>query len=52
MNTTMDEKPSQSSSETRKAYTRPQIVLELTLETRAGTPLNLFDPLDPLGGEY
>lgn len=33
----------------RTPYTPPTIVRELTLETRAGSPLGLPDPLDPLG---
>ncbi len=32
----------------RRPYTRPQIVLTLVLETRAGTPLNFPNPYDPL----
>jgi hypothetical protein len=35
---------------TRKPYTQPEILHELALETRAGTPL-VVDPLDPLGLE-
>jgi hypothetical protein len=36
-------------SEAKKLYTRPAIIVELKLETRAGTPL-IKDPLvDPLG---
>jgi hypothetical protein len=34
----------------RKPYTKPEILHELELETRAGTPL-VVDPLDPLGLE-
>jgi len=35
----------------RKPYVRPEIVLELELETRAGSPL-LVDPLvDPFGAD-
>jgi hypothetical protein len=34
----------------RKPYTPPEIVHELELETRAGSPLGLPDPLD-LPGE-
>jgi len=37
--------------ETRKPYTRPAIILELALETRAGSPLSIPDPLDPFGLE-
>ena len=37
-------------SETRKPYARPEIVLELELETRAGSPL-MMDPFDPPGSE-
>jgi hypothetical protein len=39
-----------SQAETRKPYTKPKILHELALETRAGTPL-VVDPLDPLGLE-
>ena len=35
--------------EARKPYTKPQIIHELELETRAGSPLGMPDPLDPLG---
>jgi hypothetical protein len=35
---------------TRKPYAKPEIIHELALETRAGTPL-VVDPLDPLGLE-
>lgn len=36
-------------SEARKLYAKPAIIVELKLETRAGTPL-IKDPLvDPLG---
>ena len=35
--------------ETRKPYTKPTIVHELELETRAGSPLGMPDPMDPLG---
>lgn len=31
-------------SPARKPYSRPAIVAELPLETRAGSPLNLLDP--------
>ena len=30
----------------RKPYSKPEIILELELETRAGSPLGL-DPFDP-----
>jgi len=33
----------------RKPYTPPKLILELELETRAGSPLGLPDPFDPLG---
>lgn len=33
---------------TRKPYVKPEIIHELELETRAGSPL-IIDPLDPLG---
>ncbi len=32
-----------------KAYHRPAIVHELTLETRAGSPLRIDPIIDPLG---
>ena len=35
--------------ETRKPYVKPEIIHELELETRAGSPLGMPDPLDPLG---
>ena len=31
----------------RRPYLRPQVMCELRLETRAGSPLNLPDLLDP-----
>lgn len=34
---------------TEKVYSRPRIVHELTLETRAGSPLSIPNPLDPAG---
>ena len=36
---------------TRKPYRTPEITLELALETRAGTPLHIPDPLNPFGLE-
>lgn len=33
----------------RKPYEQPAVVYEADLEVRAGTPLGLPDPLDPLG---
>ncbi|MEA3439260.1 MAG: hypothetical protein U9R58_03170 [Chloroflexota bacterium] len=33
--------------EERKPYTKPQIIHELELEIRAGSPLDFKDPLDP-----
>ena len=33
--------------ETRKSYLSPEVVVELDLETRAGTPLGFINPLDP-----
>ena len=35
--------------ETRKPYVKPEIIHELELETRAGSPLGMPDPFDPLG---
>ena len=34
---------------TRKPYAKPEIIHELELETRAGSPLGIPDPFDPLG---
>lgn len=31
----------------RKPYTAPAITHELLLETRAGSPIGLFEPFDP-----
>lgn len=33
----------------KKPYVRPSIVHELPLETRAGSPLSIPNPLDPAG---
>ena len=33
----------------RKPYTKPEIIHELELETRAGSPLGIPDLFDPLG---
>ncbi len=33
----------------RKLYEEPAVVYESTLEVRAGSPLGVPDPLDPLG---
>ena len=33
----------------RKPYTKPEIIHEPELETRAGSPLGMPDPFDPLG---
>ena len=38
---------SEGNPEERKPYTKPEIVHELDLEVRAGSPL-MPDPLDPL----
>ena len=35
--------------EARKPYTKPEIIHELELETRAGSPLGIPDLLDPFG---
>ena len=35
------------SGERRKPYTKPEIIHELELETRAGSPMMLPDPYDP-----
>lgn len=34
---------------TRKPYSKPEIIHELELETRAGSPLGMPDPFHPLG---
>jgi hypothetical protein len=44
-----DTEMSTPTADERKAYARPQIVHELILETRAGSPLG--DPLDLFGLE-
>ena len=31
----------------RKKYQKPEVTLEINLETRAGTPLGIINPLDP-----
>ncbi len=41
----------QAAPETRKPYARPEIMHELTLETRAGTPLSTGSLLGPEGLE-
>ncbi len=43
------DKKKQEKLEERKPYVRPEILHELKLETRAGSPLSLPDPLDPSG---
>ena len=35
--------------EARKPYAKPEIIHELELETRAGSPLGMPDLFDPLG---
>lgn len=35
--------------QTRPAYEPPAVVYEAELEARAGSPLGIPDPLDPLG---
>jgi hypothetical protein len=42
----MDENKKFAAEIERKPYSRPEIVHELELETRAGSPLGLPDPLD------
>lgn len=32
----------------RKPYSKPEIIVELEMEVRAGSPLGIPDPLDPL----
>jgi hypothetical protein len=42
----------QEASEPRKSYTKPAILHELELETRAGSPLGIPDPFeDPFGSD-
>jgi len=41
----------QEDTSLRKPYTKPEIVHELELETRAGSPLGLPDALDLTGNE-
>jgi len=38
--------------EARKNYIHPAIVHELDLETRAGSPLGMPDPLNPDGTDF
>jgi hypothetical protein len=45
------DKTTEKVPEIRKSYTQPMIVFETELETRAGSPLGLPDPLDPLNLE-
>ncbi len=46
------DKNTQKLPEIRKPYTQPMVVFETELETRAGSPLGLVDPLaDPLNLE-
>jgi hypothetical protein len=40
--------PAQLAAAVRKPYTRPAIVDELQLETRAGSPIGLLPSLNPL----
>lgn len=40
---------SESRSTDKQPYSAPQITHELELETRAGSPLSIPDPLDPAG---
>jgi hypothetical protein len=44
--------PNQAKLETRKPYSKPQIIYEFELETRAGSPLPFVDPLDINNGDY
>lgn len=41
--------PRESDTHTQEVYSRPRIVHELELETRAGSPLSIPNPLDPAG---
>ena len=47
---TQTEKPSSQETNPRKLYAKPEIVHELELETRAGSPLGLPSPFDLPGG--
>ena len=44
----IEENPTQERFDNRKKYSKPEVIHELDLETRAGSPLgnspNLFDP--------
>lgn len=44
-------KPNNNKMARRKPYVKPEIIHELELETRAGSPLGMPDPFDPLGLE-
>ena len=49
MNTTDPQLPETTPTDPRP-YSEPQIIHELDLETRAGSPTGILpDPLDPLG---
>jgi hypothetical protein len=46
MSTQNEEKNIGIQPDARKVYTKPEIIHELELETRAGSPLGLPDPLN------
>ena len=43
-----EDKREEKATTTRKPYKQPEIIHELELETRAGSPLAVPDPIDPL----
>ena len=43
------EPPRESPQPERRPYEPPKISLEIELEIRAGSPLGMPDPFDPLG---
>lgn len=51
-----DKKGERSEDNKRKPYTKPLIIHELELETRAGSPIPPFgapsDPLNPTGADF
>lgn len=49
MYTSTEKQTTRNPQDDKKPYTRPAIVHEQQLETRAGTPLGVPDPLDPTG---
>lgn len=45
----MEHQHPEPKSDARKPYEKPAVKHELELEIRAGSTLNIPDPLDPLG---